>query len=919
LVFATSALYFAWGLDRREINVLEAQDFGIASDLFHSYGLTPDHSPLHFVFLNLWQRLDQSSVAFLRLPSVVFCALAVVVVSSLAGRIAGQRAALASAALFATNPLLVDNARSMRMYGLAVLAAASVMWFAHAYLMVSRRRGDLACLALSVTFAVYNHLFAWLLVGSIGLVFVFGRWNFPRDERRRLLKWALGVGLLLLPQLAHVFLAVGFVHERHALYQGLDSGHLSFLTDIARTLFFGETAPASAYWPIELLAPVALVVAGVIARKRMGARTAAALFLPALVIAWALGRSNPIEARYLNYLLPALGVFMGIGAAHLASRRAWLWGGVVVVLAISCHATFAASDLPPTDWYTAVERIRSQQRPDDVIAIFPDFWRSAFRRYGDLGPTVAVNFPADLERVLAENRRVVLVALPGREFGSMDALLHAHARTDLLFRTTVREPLAVYSLVSNAVTASPGARDSLLLVGVVGSGGYAWQTSPDVGSPFGGLSTLFANRLVIAGYEPYWPPWVARIGLGGVATELLRPNLVVTGALAKAGVGNLVAVCRNEEACTSARATARAASIELVPEDEEPRVESVAGTKIATVSLTHSGDNAEKAIARGRDAAGREGRVVVFVPAVSDYGRLATTDERAIAHHLIDLGADVVAGMGGWAAKEVEPYGNGVIAYSLGALLRAPNLSGARQESSGIALNLTFPGTGRPVFDVIPLTFDDRDRPTLGRLAATRHLVFTSDVGSLSDQLATAEAFAEGADGVRHDLGPWQDATHLLPVAVGSSISTWFPLAPPSSQVRPVAGFFGGGGGAYVARRGVLDLGEYHRAIELDPAGVSRVAVSLRNVPLSERLAVAFGLPDDRLRSKYAPLHDQRVTIAIGEREVLSEIIPYRIGFRRISVDTREFASARQVMTIAVHSNGTHFPIAVAASPNTDP
>ena len=58
----------------REASLLESQDLGIAADLFDNFAITVDHSPLHFVFLSVWQRLNAHSIAFLRLPSALACA-----------------------------------------------------------------------------------------------------------------------------------------------------------------------------------------------------------------------------------------------------------------------------------------------------------------------------------------------------------------------------------------------------------------------------------------------------------------------------------------------------------------------------------------------------------------------------------------------------------------------------------------------------------------------------------------------------------------------------------------------------------------------------------------------------------------------------------------------------------------------------
>ena len=200
-VLALSCMYFANGINAREVSLLESQDLGIACDLFDNYALSPEHSPLHFVLVNFWQRLNGSSVAFLRAPSVIFCSVAVLLVFSLGEAVAGTLAGIAGAMFMTFNPEVVDAARSMRLYSLLVLASAMCIWFARAYLVQSKRKAYLFGFAASVLLAVYTHLFAWLLVGSLGLLFALDAYRHRRSrEVRQLLKWAAVTLVLFTPK-----------------------------------------------------------------------------------------------------------------------------------------------------------------------------------------------------------------------------------------------------------------------------------------------------------------------------------------------------------------------------------------------------------------------------------------------------------------------------------------------------------------------------------------------------------------------------------------------------------------------------------------------------------------------------------------------------------------------------------------------
>jgi hypothetical protein len=123
---------------------------------------------------------------------------------------------------------------------------------------------------------------------------------------------------------------------------------------------------------------------------------------------------------------------------------------------------------------------------------------------------------------------------------------------------------------------------------------------------------------------------------------------------------------------------------------------SISASVLSSSSKTSSSIFPERVVTALSDARrrlGSTGKLVVFVPASADYGRLATDAERRIARGIAELGADVVVGQGGYAAKEIEHYERSVIAYSLGTVVRPPTLSLSTQDSSGIALRLQFTAT----------------------------------------------------------------------------------------------------------------------------------------------------------------------------------------------------------------------------------
>ena len=931
MLFVAACSYYAMGLDVREVSLLESQDFGIASDLFATYALSPDHSPLHFVFLNFWQRLNSSSVAFLRFPSVVFCSVAVLLVFSLAEAIAGTWAGLLAAVFMVLNPDVVDVARSMRLYSLVVLSSAMCLWFAYAYLSHSRHKRDLLGFAVSVVIAAYTHLFTWLLICPLGLLVAIDTYrNWPSSESRRSLKYMAAALLLLLPQIVHGFATIGFVRERHGLYSGLPNTPLGFFVPVVRTLFLGEaeaSVPLSSY---ALLIPAALFAAGVASLKKRGASLVATLALPALCGAWWLSRSSPVEPRYLCFLTPLLAVLMGVGAVRVPKAYAF-----APLTLTSLWIFNFASERPyavRTDWYDAAAALERLADPADVIAVFPGYWAATFRRYTKLQDIAPVTFPIDLEHVLARGRRVLLVRNSGRYFGNIEALLSRETRYTQLLASVVRDPLVVYAVSSkrrahSALRPNP---ESILITGTFGSGGFPWQQHPEA-NPFQRLKTLIGgSRVTLAGYEPYHPPWYARALLGSEEAGDLEPNTQTIYQLTRAGVSEAVLTC-SEASCKADADLLTANGVAVVARETfgnsvTPTIFQLGGVAVGVLGIAREllaespagvRLQLQASIRRARGSVGEAGRLIALIPAEPDYGRLATDRERQAARHLVDLGVDVVVGEGGFAAKDVETYHQGIIAYSLGTLLRPPMLSLAMRESTGLALRLSFPPGAAPLYEVIPTTFDDTCAAALSDNEASRGLQgSTSVVGtSLLDRLADAQAHYRSKDGAEHRVTTMHaQSSCLSPVeqslfSYGASVSRWFPETPPETPLRPFEGVFCVGEG-YVGRRGVLSLGEYRRAVELETGGEPTMALRFKNIRLGKSLLLAYGIPDDRLLSKFRPLRDERVVVDVAGRRVFESLLAYRVGWHSASVDTTASFGTTQDVDVSIETDGTHFPVA---------
>jgi 4-amino-4-deoxy-L-arabinose transferase-like glycosyltransferase len=935
LVVAGAAGYAAFGLRSRELSLLESQDLSVAESLFKTYALTADHSPLHFVFLSFWQRLSSSSEAFLRLPSVAFAALAALLVYRVGERASGKLAGPLAALCFATNPLVVDQARSLRLYALSLLLAALCLERAQAYWIGQDTLRSLRGFAFSAVLAIYNHLFLWLAVGPLALALALSvARTEPPQVRRRAVRYTLVSGALLIPQLIHGLVAVLFTQDRHAIYRGVSSEVSGFAGEIARCLLLGEAHQGLPIPTLALALPVLLALWGAWKLGPVGRWSMLVVVGLPLLAAWVLSIGSQVEPRYVGFVLPGFAALLGVGLSRLP--RAVVPLAALPLLGAALLASSRAYAGPATDWFDGAKRLEAIKRPGDVVAVFPGYWAPTLQRYSALRELVPVSYPSDLDRVLSRGERVLLVVNGGRYFGDMDAYLNAYARRSPLFDTKVRDTFEVDAITLRARrTRAPKPRSgALVFVGLVGSGGYGWQAGASLESPFNGLAkVLRSGDAAIAVYAPYDPPWSTWLTLGASAASTLAPNRVVADALREAGIGTVVLACSHgapEKALpTVAGAGLGTVAIAQTSAEVAPTFVDAGGRHVALLSLgarVGSLGDAElvRSVVRARARIGAEALLVAFVPQEASYAAMPTDAARSLAHRAVDAGADVVLGVGGYAAQPIEHYAHGVIAYSLGTLLRPPSFSFARSDSTGIALRVTFEQAGAPSVEAYPTTFDDLSRPVLGRANLLQGIEAEAPDAppgrySLDQRMRTSQPSFVGSDGKRRTFGAFHPEmrSNMAPWPERLWVATrwlteWIPQYGVEGALRPFAGGYSEGG-SYFGVRAVRSLGVWRPAIELDARG-GALSLDFPKLVLGQSLEVAYALPDDRERSKFRPLLDQTVSLGVDGTSLLTETLPFQVGWHTSSLDTKAFAGAPRTLRITLQPAASHFPVAFAVT-----
>ncbi len=129
--------------------------------------------PVWYVLIWGWSRIFGTGEVVLRLPSALAGVATVVVAWGIGWELAGRRAAIATAALVASNPLLVWYSQEARAYGLFVALSALAMW---CWLRADSNPtpGRLTAFAASGAAALATHYFAVFLIAPM-CVWLLGR------------------------------------------------------------------------------------------------------------------------------------------------------------------------------------------------------------------------------------------------------------------------------------------------------------------------------------------------------------------------------------------------------------------------------------------------------------------------------------------------------------------------------------------------------------------------------------------------------------------------------------------------------------------------------------------------------------------------------------------------------------------------
>jgi hypothetical protein len=340
-------------------------------------------APLYFALLAAWRELN-ASVWFARLFSLLCATAFFFVVARIGKRVAPEFDSLPFAAIVALNPFVVFAAFEIRLYSLALLVSG-LMWLAFdgGYLRQSNNYSRAAFVALAIAGIYVQYFIAFALVGFGAMLAVLGKYRVLRayvlhavvvavavvplgfEARSQVggyTSQAPSVGSLIRFTAVHPALDFLFPYDRTwSVLPHLRDAYIGMVGVCVLSVIFARpriTREVVAYASCAVTVDMLYVALATTLRVGLSDRYFVALFVPVLVLAYALFRSIRLSptpvASYA--VVPSV---------------------LLVLLATYSQNRFLAQ---AGDWQRVAAYLAQRAIIGDVIAIYPPDGIPAFKR-----------------------------------------------------------------------------------------------------------------------------------------------------------------------------------------------------------------------------------------------------------------------------------------------------------------------------------------------------------------------------------------------------------------------------------------------------------------------------------------------------------------------------------------------------------
>ncbi len=326
--------------------------------------------PLYYLILHSWN-LAGTSIAFLRLPGILFSLGIIFLTYTMVEKAVNREAAIWSAAILAVSPLQYYHAQDIRMYSLATLLILGWNWGALEVSRVDHPRGMPAwkwiCLVLCGAGALYSHALA-----GFGLLAPYA--YFLLKKKWKHLKWMGAAGVVALGlYLPWLTMVPGQIAKVQKAFWTPVPGIVEVLQAVI--MAFGDIPAPPVVLGIVLFSAICVTVLSVISLTRNRGKNSELLIFTLMTVI------PPICMFILSYLMRPmfvprafLSAYVGMAAVLgiiLSRSRAgekFLIGGFIALCAI-CTLPYSISfdRFPRSPFFAANQYLMQSVGTDDVI------------------------------------------------------------------------------------------------------------------------------------------------------------------------------------------------------------------------------------------------------------------------------------------------------------------------------------------------------------------------------------------------------------------------------------------------------------------------------------------------------------------------------------------------------------------------
>lgn len=333
------------------------------------------HPPLYYLVLHYWLRLGHSE-AFIRLPSVVFGVISVLLIYRLSLRLAGPPVAWFTAVLLAVSPLAIWYSQEARMYALVVMwaLAATYCWVCWLQNNGQRWRYGVGYVVFT-TFGLYTH-YSMLMVVVAQNMYTIALFM-ARPDGRPTLPWHYWFGSQFLIVLFYLPWLPQLPTHWALIRQSTDYP----LWVLSTTPVIGVMAAAA----VLAFAGCVLWLSGRMTLPASGERllimalTAGAVLIYVGWLALAMSDRMTTLKRQTFVLFP----FFCVLLFWLLAKQTPKWRyGAILLLGVSLAAALVnGATLQKPPWREAVVFIETQVQSEDAIVLNPVWMDTVFQYY----------------------------------------------------------------------------------------------------------------------------------------------------------------------------------------------------------------------------------------------------------------------------------------------------------------------------------------------------------------------------------------------------------------------------------------------------------------------------------------------------------------------------------------------------------